>query len=86
MFVVRWIARRIWNSQVAKYRMLSRIVTALAVVRWVQRRRTGTVGTVKLARGERLVIGVETAKASGSDAVTMRDKVAVTTKHKVARS
>lgn len=79
MFVIRWIARRIWNSQVVKYRMLSRIVTALALVRWVQRRRAGTVGTVKLARGERLVIGVETAAASG------RDKVAVTTRHKVAR-
>ncbi|MFM9226283.1 MAG: hypothetical protein ACKOQ1_06610 [Actinomycetota bacterium] len=84
MFVVRWIARRIWNSQVAKYRMLSRIVTALAVVRWVRRRRTGTVGTVKLARGERLVIGVETTKASGGDEVPGSGKV--TTRHKVARS
>ncbi|MBM3717813.1 MAG: hypothetical protein FJW53_02425 [Actinobacteria bacterium] len=63
MIVLRWIARRIWNSQVGKYRLVSRIATAFAVVRWIQRRRTGTVGSVQLARGERLVVGVENTSA-----------------------
>jgi len=43
--------------------LVSRIATAFAVVRWIQRRRTGTVGSVQLARGERLVVGVENTSA-----------------------
>lgn len=58
MFLLRWIGRRIWNSQVRKYRILSRLVTAVAVLRWVRNRRSG-VHRVVLADGENLVVGIE---------------------------
>lgn len=58
MFLLRWIGRRIWNSQVRKYRVLSRLVTAVAVLRWVRNRRSG-VRRVVLAEGENLVVGIE---------------------------
>jgi len=58
MFLLRWIGRRIWKSQVRKYRVLSRLVTAVAVLRWVRNRRSG-VRRVVLAEGENLVVGIE---------------------------
>lgn len=58
MFLLRWIGRRIWNSQVRRYRILSRLVTAVAVLRWVRNRR-GDVRRVVLAEGETLVVGIE---------------------------
>lgn len=60
MLVLRWLFRRLWNSQVRRYRMLSRIVTALAVVRWITGRRRPAARIV-LGRDQNLVIGVGSA-------------------------
>lgn len=57
MMVLRWVFRRLWNSQLRRYRMLSRIVTALAVVRWIKGRRR-PAGRIVLGRDQNLVIGV----------------------------
>lgn len=63
MFLLRWIGRRLWNSQVRRYRLLSRLVTAVAVLRWIQNRRGG-VRRVSLADGETLVVGIERKKSA----------------------
>lgn len=57
MVVIRWIFRRLWNSQVRRYRVLSRLVTAFAVVKWFSRRRS-SVRRVHLGSGETLVMDI----------------------------
>lgn len=58
MALFRWIVRRLWNSQVRRYRALSRLVTAFAVVRWIMRRRQSSQ-RISLARDETMVIEVK---------------------------
>ena len=67
--LLRWILRRLWNSQVRRYRLLSRLVTALAVVRWIARRRQ-TAGRISLAKGETMVVEVRKPGTTGSDRAT----------------
>ena len=63
MFLVRLIGRRLFQSQKAKRRWLSRTFAVIAVIRMVTRR-TGNPQRVVLRRNQRMQINIIETKES----------------------
>jgi hypothetical protein len=63
MFLVRLIGRRLFQSQKAKRRWLSRTLAVIAVIRMVTRR-TGNPQRVVLRRNQRMQINIIETKES----------------------